>query len=402
MKKKLFIFLTAVFMLGSVSGCGGEVTTESKNAGETTEKTAEETTEESNEVDTKAPVIEGLTYESTLELTYAQCFQVYRYEGGYLVIRVDDGRDYIVIPEDGEVPDGLPSSCTVLQKPLDKVYLQATSAISLIDSIDAVDHIRLSGTKVEDWYFDSIISAMENGEVIYAGKYSEPDFELLVSEGCNIAVESTMILHNPEVQEKLEEMGIPVFIDRCTYEPHPLGKTEWVKLYGELFDEQEQAAKVFEEQAAYVEGLEDFENTEKTVAFFYINNNGTVIVRKSSDSIPKMIELAGGRYIFENLGDEENAKSSVDMTMEEFYAAAKDADYIIYNATIDDPIESIQELLEKDSLFADFKAVKEGNVWSTGKAMHQSTNSIGTIVLNFNTVLTDENAEELDFMYRLH
>lgn len=398
MKKKLTLILAALLLAGSIAGCGGEITKESKG----NEQENSQESEEKQEVDAKAPVIEGLTYESTLELEYAQCFQVYRYEGGYLVIRVDDGRDYLVVPEGGTVPEGLPSSCTILKKPLDRVYLQATSAISLIDSLDAIDHIRLSGTKQDGWYVENMVAAMEKGDVLYAGKYSEPDYEMLISEDCDVAIESTMILHTPEVQEKLEEMGIPVFVERCSYESHPLGRTEWIKLYGELFDEQEKAKEVFDEQAEYVEGLEDFKNTEKTVAFFYVNQNGTVVARKSADSVPQMIELAGGRYVFENLGDDENAQSSVNMTMEEFYATAKSADYIIYNATIDEPLESVDDLLAKNELFADFKAVKEGNVWTTGKYMHQATNILGSMVLDINTMLTDENAEELKFMHRIH
>lgn len=398
MKKKLVFLLAALLLAGSIAGCGGEITKESKG----NEQENLQESEEKQEVDVKAPVIEGLTYESTLELEYAQCFQVYRYEGGYLVIRVNDGRDYLVVPEGGAVPEGLPGSCTILKKPLDRVYLQATSAISLIDSLDAIDHIRLSGTKQDGWYVENMVAAMEKGDVLYAGKYSEPDYEMLISEDCDVAIESTMILHNPEVQEKLEEMGIPVFVERCSYESHPLGRTEWIKLYGELFDEQEKAKEVFDEQAEYVEGLEDFKNTEKTVAFFYVNQNGTVVARKSADSVPQMIELAGGRYVFENLGDDENAQSSVNMTMEEFYATAKDADYIIYNATIDEPLESVDDLLAKNELFADFKAVKEGNVWTTGKYMHQATNILGSMVLDINTMLTDENAEELKFMHRIH
>ncbi len=354
------------------------------------------------ELDDTAPVIEGLTYESTVELKYAECFQIYRYEGGYSVIRVDDGRDYIIVPEGGAVPSDLPSSCTILQQPLDCVYLQATSSGSLIDAIDAVGNIRLSGTKEDGWYVDSIAQAMQNGDILFAGKYSEPDYETMVAESCDLAIESTMILHNPEVLEKLEETGIPVFIERSSYESHPLAKTEWVKLLGELFNEEEKALEAFEEQAQYVENLEDFENTGKTIAFFYINQNGIVVTRKSSDYLPKMMELAGGQYIFEELGDPESATSGVDMTMEEFYAQAKDADYIIYNAAIDDPLESIDDLLAESKLFADFKAVKEGNVWTTGKSLHQATGDLGAMVQDLNMMLTDEDADELTYMERLH
>ena len=54
-----------------------------------------------------------------------------------------------------------------------------------------------------------------------------------------------------------------------------------------------------------------------------------------------MIERAGGSYIFDDLGDEEEATSTVSLQMEEFYAGAKDADYIIYNSTIEGELSSI-------------------------------------------------------------
>ena len=55
---------------------------------------------------------------------------------------------------------------------------------------------------------------MKSGSMLYAGKYNEPDYELILKEGCNFALENTMIGHNPEVKEKLESLGIPVMVER--------------------------------------------------------------------------------------------------------------------------------------------------------------------------------------------
>ncbi len=345
--------------------------------------------------------IEGLNLTSEEIPEYAEGFQIDRYEGGYSVIRIFDGADYLLVPEGAAVPEKLPEEMVVIQKPLENIYLVATSAMSMFDTVGAMEQIRLSGTKAEDWYVEHAALAMEDGDILYAGKYSAPDYELLVAENCDLAIESTMILHSPEVQEKLEEMGIPVFVERASYETHPLGRTEWLKVYGELADCQEEAQSAFEVQKAYVMELEDFENTEKTVAFFYVNQNGTVVARKSSDYIPKMIELAGGRYVFEALGDPEKATSGVNLTMEEFYAAAKDADYIVYNASIDDPLCSIDDLLEKSELFEDFKAVQEGNVWTTDRYFYQSADENGVMISDLHQMLTDATADQLRFMYRL-
>lgn len=347
------------------------------------------------------PELEGLTYQETVSLDYASCFQIYRYDGGYSVIRVNDGNNYLLVPENGGVPESLPEGYTVLKKPLGHIYLAASAVMSLFDSIDALDHIRLSALNEDAWYIDNARAAMEKGDILFAGKYSEPDYELLLSEGCDLAVESTMILHSPEVQEKLESLGVPVLIDRSSYEADPLGRTEWIKVYGELTGRTEAAESYFEEQKAYVEDLADFENTKKTVAFFYINDSGMVVTRKTTDYVPKMIEEAGGQYVLDEPGDEESASSGVTMSMEEFYASAASADYLIYNASIENPLNSVDELLEKSHLFADFKAVKEGNVWCTGKYLYQATNVIGNMIQDIHTMLTDESARELSFMERL-
>lgn len=387
-KKMIFVLILAMFTC-FMTACEGQSVTYEANAGN------------EQEAQVNAPEIEGLTFSSMVQNEYATGFKIYRYEGGYSAIRISDGNDYLVVPEGGAVPSGLPSSCTVLQQPLDKTYLVATSAMNMMDSIDAMDLIRLAGAKEGTWYTQSANQLMQEGKILYAGKYSAPDYELLVAENCNLAIESSMILHSPEVQEKLEAMGIPVFIDRASYEAHPLGRTEWLKVYGEIMNRTEEAEKAFAEQKAHVTSLDDFKNTEKTVAFFYLNQNGTVVARKSADYVPAMIEIAGGRYIFENLGDASKATSGVDMTMEEFYATAKDADYIIYNGTIDDPLNSVDDLLAKSELFADFKAVQDGNVWSTDKYLYQAADENGSIIQDINVMLTDETATQLPFLYKV-
>ena len=59
---------------------------------------------------------------------------------------------------------------------------------------------------------------MEKGDILYAGKYSKPDYELILANGCKLAIESTMINHTPDVKEKLEELGIPVLVEQSSYE----------------------------------------------------------------------------------------------------------------------------------------------------------------------------------------
>ena len=360
----------------------------------------ENTTAPATEPEAAAPEISGLTFQEETELLYAQCFHLYRYEGGYTLIRIVDGGDFLVVPEGAAVPDGLDDSITVLQQPLNRIYLAATSAMALFSAMDAVDAIRMTGVQASGWYIDAAIEGLNNGSILFAGKYSEPDYEMLINEECDLAIESTMIYHTPKVKEMIEDLGIPVLVDRSSYESHPLGRTEWIKLYAALVGKEAEAAAFFDQQADIIRQLENFENTGKTVAFFYVNSDGSIVIRKPTDYIPKMIELAGGKYAFEDLVTDQTA-TSISITMENFYATAVDADVLIYNASIDAPISSIEELVAKDALFADFKAVKEGNVWCTGKSFYQATDIVGEMIRDIHHVLTDGDESAMTFLTKV-
>lgn len=366
-------------------------------------ETKEQVTGTENAAEAEHTEIGGLIYDHSMELEYADQFSVDYYEDGYVLITIVDSGRFLLVPEGQEAPEGLDEDIAIVNMPVDHIYLVATSAMDLFCSLDALDCISLSGTDADGWYIEDAKKAMEDGEILFAGKYSAPDYEVILSEGCDLAVESTMIYHTPEVKEKLEQFGIPVLVERSSYESHPLGRTEWIKLYGALLGREEQAEAFFEKETENLDEVFQAENTGKTVAFFYINSTGNANVRKSGDYVSRMIELAGGKYIFENLGDDENALSTVNMTMEEFYATAKDADYIIYNSAIDGEIWTMEELFGKSALLKEFKAVKDGNVWCTGKNLFQETTGLGQMIEDIHTMLTaeDDSLTELTYMHKL-
>lgn len=340
-----------------------------------------------------------LVYEGSMTLQYAENFSVDYYEGGYRILTVKDGTKLLVVPEGMEVPEGVEEDVFILRQPIENLYLVATAAMDMFDALDALDSISLSGQKEGNWYIESANKAMEEGRIQYAGKYNKPDYELIVSKNCSLAIENMMISHSPEVIEMLEDFGIPVLIEYSSYESHPLGRVEWIKFFGALLGKEQEAEVLFAQQCAILDKVEADEKTDKTVAFFFITSNGLVQVRQSSDYVPKMISLAGGNYIFENLG-EETGRSTMNMQVEEFYAGAKDADYIIYNSSIDGGVSSVAELLDKCAVLKDFKAVQEGNVWCTTNDMYQQSMSIGYLIEDIHSMLLGEE-EGMQYLFCL-
>lgn len=346
---------------------------------------------------------DNLQFDYSLELTYADQFAVDYYQGGYAKITIGGTDTYLLVPEGAAVPDQLPDTVTVLQQPLDSIYLVATSAMDLFRELDALDAISLSGTDTAGWYIPQAQQAMEEGRITYAGKYSAPDYEVILSQDCDLALESTMIYHTPEVKEQLEKFGIPVLVERSSYESHPLGRIEWLKLYAVLLDKEEAAEAYFSQLTDKLSLVLEQPNTGKTVAFFYITSNGAANVRKSGDYIAKSIELAGGRYIFSDLASEDgNALSTMNMQMEAFYAGARDADILIYNSTIDGELQTMDQLFAKSLLLKDFQAVKTGNVWCTGKNLFQESLGLGDLITDLHTILTADEPENLQLTYLHH
>ena len=170
-----------------------------------------------------APEIPGLRFVKRMDLRYAKTFDIYFYEKNFALIDVHGAARYLVIPAGETAPKELPGDVVRLQQPLDHIYLAATAAMSLFEVNGALGDVRFTGTRAEGWHIDAPKQALSSGAMRFAGKYSAPDYELLTSEGCDLAIESLMILHAPEVKEMLERLGIPVFVDYSSNESHPLG-----------------------------------------------------------------------------------------------------------------------------------------------------------------------------------
>ncbi len=373
-RSKIYAALLCVYAICALTAC-----TENKT-GVTAERSRDAHTE-----------IEGLEWQEYVDLSYAECFTIENYAGGFRLITVSDDARYLIVPEGGCAPQGLKNDITVINQPVSDIYLAATGTMDMFRSLDALDTITLSGADADGWYIEEAKQAVESGAMLYAGKYSAPDYELILSKNCPLAIENTMILHTPEVKEQLEQLGVAVLVDYASNESHPLGRIEWVKLYGTLLGKEAQAQQIFDAQAStFAEIEEQVQKSDKTVVLFYLTENGAASVRSPSDYMVKIIETAGGNYVFADLETDGKKTSSITMQMEAFYAGAKSADYLIYNSTIGSEYKTLSALLEKEPLLKDFEAVKENRVWCVPKNLYQESMSAAKLLTDIYAVLNEE------------
>ena len=189
---------------------------------------------------------DSLTFTGPRPMQYAEIFAIYDEASGYRKITVGADQTILVVPEGAQVPQGVPADVIVLKQPLEHIYVVSSAAMDYFCKLDAVDTVRLSSLKEDGWYLPEAKQAMAEEKLLYAGKYSAPDYETILAERCDLAIENTMIYHTPDVMEQIQGLGIPVIVDRSSYESHPLGRMEWIKFYGALLGKDSEAVSYFD------------------------------------------------------------------------------------------------------------------------------------------------------------
>ena len=162
------------------------------------------------ETDDALPEVVG-----SMDIRYAGQFSVDYLADGSALAEVADGRRYLIIPDGSEAPEKLPEDITVIEQP-ENIYLASSSSMDLFSSLDGLGNILATATPESGWKLPEIAQAVADDDILYAGKYSSPDIELLMSEGCDLAIENMMIYHSPKTAEQLEKCGIPVLIERSS------------------------------------------------------------------------------------------------------------------------------------------------------------------------------------------
>lgn len=85
---------------------------------------------------------------------------------------------------------------------------------------------------------------------------------------------------------------------------------------------------------------------------------------------------------------------------EDFYAECKDADYLFW-IVLACPYNTLEELVDYNELFADFKAVQNGNVYSSRRGFAQCTANLAEVILEMHEILNGSETEDTDTFIKL-
>lgn len=261
---------------------------------------------------------------------------------------------YILVPRSSGLPDSLPEG-TVIQTPLRSVLVYSSVHAQAIKELGHIENI----TGVCDAQYFSIkeINAgVSDGSIVNAGTSMSPIIEKI------IALAPEAIILSPYQNSSygdLTRLGIPIIECADYMETSPLGRAEWIKLFGCLFQEQEKADSIFGKVKNDYNTLREIAKQITVKPKILSENiiNGTWYVPGGDSYMAKLFADAGGTYAWSNV----KTSGSIPLDMPRVLEKAHDADIWLIKSY--DSAFSYSKLKSQNALNAQFKAFKEKNIY---------------------------------------
>lgn len=389
-RRALITGIIAGTVLFTVSGCsmfGGS--DNNSTANETVEENDEENVQEAQNA-AEPDKISSLTFDKEVPVEKSSYFKIDAYKDGYYVVKSTDGKEWsqlLVVPEGKDVPEKLPKGMIVVRQPVVSSKIDSITMASLLCEINSglADKLTLVTSEKDDISIDLIKSNMDKGITKYAGTAAKPDVDLIKKTAPQVYLCKPALEKN-KAYEELHKAGITPFITYLHSEPDILGRIEWAKALGAIYGDIDGAQKFYDEQKALVEGIDKAKAGGKTFAMICLNKEkNKAYVRRTGDVIAKIGEAAGGTN---KLSD--NPKGFwQEMSIDDFVTNYKDTDYLIYFDKHGDEVTSVKQLTDISDKLAEFKSVKNGNVWRT-RTDYLQMNKMGNMAKELNGIFTGD------------
>jgi len=283
-------------------------------------------------------------------------------------------QDWYLLPHGKRIPDGIDTS-KVIRIPVESVVCMSTTHVAMISAMGKASTIRgFSG--IGFIYDEEIRKLVEMGEIRETGYEDNLNKELILSMHPDVVIVYGIGSESAGYLGKLREMGIKVLFNADYLEEDPLGKAEWIKLFGELYDCTARADSLFKHIVNEYNNLRSFiaeKSTGKPRILLGLPFRDTWYISPGNSYISRLISDAGGEYLWKD----SESEVSMPLGLENVYVRAVASDYWLNTGSaasareIDaiDPRLSRLPCFEAGMLFNNNKRMSPGggnDYWESG------------------------------------
>lgn len=301
----------------------------------------------------------AISVQNTIE--YANGLAIYDYDG-YSIVKViqpwpNAKKDFVYVlkEKNGIVPDSL-SNYTTIPVPLQSVVVTSTTNIPFLEMLGVEN--KLIGFPHTD-YVSSVKTRqlIDKGLVKNIGQNEKLNMEQLIDISPELIVTFGVDNNNP-MMENLQKSGLKVMIQGDWMEQSPLGKAEWIKLYGALFGKEKEAKAYFDNIARdYNAALLSVKNSKAETSVLYGSMyQDQWFVARGNSWVAQFLRDAKSNYLWKDL----EGTGSLGLSFEDILDKAKNAGCWIAAG----PYKSLAELENTNPHYSQFDAFKNKNVYT--------------------------------------
>lgn len=305
-----------------------------------------------------------------LTVNYATGFDV-EYHKNYKLVTVKNpwrnaktSFQYILVQCGTPVPkDFQPSQ--VITVPINTVVSLSTTHLPHFAKLGVVDKlIGVSDTKRINT--PEVILKNKAGKLAEVGSNDSVNIEKILDLNPDLVM--TYGVENPQIDShpKLIEAGLKVAINAEYMETSPLGHTEWLKFTALFFNQENIAQKIFNQISTKYESiaskLKPFQ--KRPTVFTGFNFKGVWYAPGCKSYVAKYLADAGYKYLCAN-----DSSGSIPLSFEDVFERAASADYWL---NLSQDWQSLEDVIAEDNRYADFAAVKKGNVYNNNARLNNS------------------------------
>lgn len=309
----------------------------------------------------ETPELGGISYAKRLSIDHSKGYSHISVTGPW---QGSEGvvQDWYLLPRGTAVPDYI-DSARVIRVPVEGVVCMSTTHISMIKALDKASTIR--GFSGSGFIFDEEVRKLaEMGGIRETGYENSLNKELIVSLHPDVVIAYGIGSESAGYLGKLKEMGIRVLFNADYLEEDPLGKAEWIRLFGELYDCSETADSIFRHIENEYNSLKLLisEKTEgKPRILLGLPFRDTWYVSPGNSYISRLLSDAGGEYLWED----SESPVSMPLGLENVFVRAVTADYWLNTGSA----VSAVEIGAVDPRLTRLRCFESGNLYNNNRRM---------------------------------
>lgn len=298
------------------------------------------------------------------DIKYAERFDLQK-KKGYILLTIKNpwqgaenvNQSYFLLQNGSSIPAGV-DSANVIHVPIKSIICMSTTHLSMLSGLHEEE--TLKGISGADFLYEKkLLDLIESNKIADVGYEDNLNTELVIQISPDLIMVYGIGSESAGYLSKLKELGIKILFNADYIETDPLGKAEWIKVFGALFNKEKEADSIFSSLSEEYNNLKSYINKNsknKPSVFLGLPWKDTWFISPGNSYVSRLISDAGGEYLWKD------TKSEISMPfgIENVFIKAINADYWLNTGSVNNR----NEITAVDTRLGQLPSFKNGSIYN--------------------------------------